>query len=204
MAYPQLTYLKQPRNGFTLIEVMLVIVLVGLMVSMVQFTFQNNQADQRLSQESKRFAGTFEMAAEYGMLNNVELGLLVTESSYEYLGYDGTQWTPVSDFDALAYFELPEDMELTLTLDDLPLEQPSMVNVESFKEEEDDFKPDEEKVTPQVVILSGGDISPFSVSFSLIDVYDESDALSYKVTGLYTTPLEIDGPLTLDGRDIND
>ena len=135
MSYPRHHLFKRNR-GFTLIEVMLVIVLIGLMISMVQFTFQNNQADQRLSEASKRFAGAFEMAVEYGMLNNVELGLLVTDNSYEFLGFDGTKWTQVSDYDALERFTLPEGLMLSLTLDDLPLEQPSLVNVEAFVEEE--------------------------------------------------------------------
>ena len=77
---------KTRQNGFTLIEVMVVIVLVGLMVSVVQFSSSSDKAEETLEFSSKRFAGIFDIAAEYGMLNNVELGLMVDKNSYQFLG----------------------------------------------------------------------------------------------------------------------
>lgn len=39
---------KPSQQGFTLIEIMLVLVLIGVMVSLVQFTFQGNKLEQDL------------------------------------------------------------------------------------------------------------------------------------------------------------
>jgi general secretion pathway protein H len=59
----------------------------------------------------------------------------------------------------------------------------------------------EEKIIPQVYILSGGDITPFSVTFRLNDDFiysDDEEELAFRVTGIYTTPLTIEGPILED------
>jgi len=189
------TLITHQNKGFTLIEVMLVIVVIGVLMSAVQFTFQSNQSHQQLEKAALRFAGVFELASEYGMLNNVELGLLVTEESYEFLGYDGTQWTTLADVDALAAYQLPESISLLLSLDDLPIENTLLTSAEQLLPEDESFSEQKKTVQPQVVILSGGDISPFSLSFYYRDEFEQDEVARYKVTGLYTTPLTIEGPI---------
>ena len=188
------------QQGFTLIEVMLVIVLIGIMVSAVQFTFSGNKPEQMLQQNSARFAGVFDVAAEYGLLNNVELGLFIKENSYQFLGYDGVSWSPIADNALFEVFTLPEGLEITLQLDDLPIEEPLLFDssvlasadeANSYDNEEDE----ENKSIPQVYILSGGEITPFSLTFSLAEfAFDADDNLRFKVSGTYATPLTIEGP----------
>lgn len=188
------------QQGFTLIEVMLVIVLIGVMVSAVQFTFSGNKPEQLLEQNSARFAGIFDVAAEYGLLNNVELGLFIEENSYQFLGYDGVSWSPIADNPLFEVYTLPEGIEITLQLDDLPIEAPQLFDSSVLINEDEDesFTDDAEKkkTIPQVYMLSGGDITPFSLTFSLADfAFDGDENISFKVSGIYTTPLTIEGPL---------
>ncbi|WP_310649641.1 MULTISPECIES: type II secretion system minor pseudopilin GspH [unclassified Colwellia] len=195
-------------NGFTLIEVMLVIVLVGLMVSVVQFTASGNKTEETLEQSSKRFAGVFSIAAEYGMLNNIELGLMIDKNGYQFLGYDGVSWSDVSENELFSRYKLPEGVELVLQLDDLPIEEPQLFDTESFNElqaentedelkEEDDLEntKKKKKLIPQIYMLSGGEITPFSLRFQFIENGYTEAKLYFKVTGLYTTPLNVEGPL---------
>jgi general secretion pathway protein H len=195
------------QRGFTLIEVMVVIVLIGLMASLVQFNFSGNNPEDKLKHESARFAAIFEVAAEYGMLNNIELGLVVKKDNYQFLAYDGTQWTEIPEQDWQANVTLPEEIELSIELDDLPIEEPLLFDADTFKEKnEDDFtllskEEREKKIIPQVYILSGGDLSPFSVTFRLAEelAYIEgAEDLAYRVTGLYSVPLTIEGPVLDD------
>ncbi len=195
------------QRGFTLIEVMVVVVLIGLMASLVQFNFSGNNPEDKLNYESARFAAIFEVAAEYGMLNNIELGLIVKKDSYQFLAYDGTQWTEIPEQDWQANVTLPEDIDLSLELDDLPIEEPMLFDADTFREkDEDDFtllskEEREKKIIPQVYILSGGDLSPFSVTFRLTEelAYIEgAEDLAYRVTGLYSVPLTIEGPVLDD------
>lgn len=189
----------QQNRGFTLIEVLMVIVLIGLMVSAIQFNVSGNKPEERLKQASARFAGVFDVAAEYAMLNNVELGLLIDKTSYQFLGFDGVRWSSVSENEIFNPYTLAEGLEITLKLDDLPIDEPQLFDsVEiNFQNSESLLDDDEEekKLIPQVYILSGGDITPFSLSFHLDDTIYFDSPISYRVMGLYSTPLSIEGPI---------
>ncbi len=195
-------------TGFTLIEVMVVIVLVGVMASVVQFTASGNEPERLLQKESERFAAVFNMAAEYSLLNNVELGLVVEDDIYQFLGFDGEVWQPISENEILTPYTLPEDINITLILDGLPLDEVPLINTLKENEESDltfsgseldsDFNSSssqEKKLIPQVYILSGGDLTPFSLHFDFGESFDDEYNVSYKVTGLYFTPVEVEGPL---------
>jgi general secretion pathway protein H len=82
-----------------------------------------------------------------------------------------------------------------------------LFDADTFKEkDEDDFtllskEEREKKITPQVYILSGGDLSPFSVTFRLtkeLAYIEDAEDLAYRVTGLYSVPLVIEGPVLDD------
>ena len=86
----------------------------------------------------------------------------------------------------------------------MPIEEPLLFDADIFKaKDEDDFtllskEEQEKKVIPQVYILSGGDLSPFSVTFRLAPplAYRQSaEDLAYRVTGIYSVPLTIEGPV---------
>ena len=195
------TKTKQSLTGFTLIEVMVVIVLIGLMASAVQFTFNGNDPDKVLDKESQRFSAIFNTAAEYSMLNNIELGLMVEDNTYQFLAFDGEAWVRTSDTPFLAPYTLPETVAIVLTLDDLPLDEPPLINVLHEENEASELEfsgselDEEEKLIPQVYILSGGDLTPFTLRFQLTDRFDADSYISYVVSGLYETPLTIEGPL---------
>lgn len=192
--------LKQKLNGFTLIEIMVVIVLIGLMASVVQFNFTGNTPEKLIEKESQRFSAIFNIAAEYSMLNSVELGLVIEENTYQFLGFDGKVWVPISENKLLAPYTVPESFALELTLDGLPLDEPPLIDVLKETQESDltfsgSELEDEKKLTPQVYILSGGDLTPFTLRFELAENYDVEAPVSYAVSGLYNTPLTIEGPL---------
>ncbi len=196
-------------KGFTLLEVLVVIALIGLIVSAVQFNFSGKRPEDVLQKASYQFATLFESAANYGLLNNIELGLYVDKTSYQFLGYDGVKWSEISEQAWLAKQTLPENVTLTLALDDLPIDDPLLFDSSVFKIQNEEYlsfdaieeakKTEEEKqLLPQVYILSGGDITPFSLTFQFTEemsLYNELDDLAYRVTGIYSTPLTIEGPV---------
>jgi len=192
-------YSQKKIKAFTLIELMMVIVLVGIMASVMQFSIGINKPDEILKNNSARFAGIFNIAAEYSMLNNVELGLVIDKTSYQFLGFDGVKWSPIADNKTLEPYILPEGVIIHLSLDDLPIEEPQLFDTSTFTPEENDLylskEEDEKEVIPQVYILSGGDITAFRVTFYFEDVDYEEQQIHYQVTGLYSTPLTIEGPL---------
>jgi general secretion pathway protein H len=158
---------------------------------------------------SAEFAMVFESAANYGLLNNMELGLYLDKESYRFLGYDGVKWSEVPLQDWLAPKKLPEGVTFTLALDDLPIEEPLLFESSVFKEKdeaylsfeaiEEEKKAKKEKMLlPQVYILSGGDITPFSITFHFTEDasrYDDLSDLAYRVTGIYSARLKVEGPV---------
>ena len=199
-------------KGFTLLEILVVIALIGLIVSVVQFNFSGKRPEDTLKKVSYQFAELFESAANYGLLNNIELGLYIDESSYRFLGYDGVKWSEITQQDWLAAQELPEGVTFTLSLDDLPIEEPLLFDSSVFKAKDEEYlsfdaieKAKEAKkeklLLPQVYILSGGDITPFSLTFKFTEeasLYDDLSELAYRVTGIYSTPLTVEGPVLDD------
>jgi len=200
-------------KGFTLIEVMVVIALIGVIATMVQFNFAGKRPEDTLKEASFRFAGIFENAANYGLLNNVELGLFIKDNTYQFFGYDGVKWSEISGQSWLSKQTLPDDVELTLVLDDLPIdeasrEDPPLFDSSVFTEQSKEYlsfdKIEAEKsqyIIPQVYLLSGGDITPFSLTFHFSEqasLRGDLSTLAYRVTGIYSTPLTIEGPILND------
>lgn len=199
-------------KGFTLLEVLMVIALIGLIVSVVQFNFSGNKPEETLQKTSYKFATLFESAANYGLLNNIELGLYIDKNTYQFLGYDGVKWSEIASQDWLTEQTLPEGVKFTLALDDLPIEEPLLFDSSVFTNEDDDFlsfdsdeqdsdSEKEKQLIPQVYILSGGDITPFSLTFQFSDqasLNTDLSTLAYRVTGIYSIPLTIEGPVLDD------
>jgi len=199
-------------KGFTLIEVMVVVALIGIIVTLVQFNFSGKRPSDILKKESFKFVGLFEGAADYGLLNNIELGLIVEDQSYQFVGYDGVKWHEIPEQDWLSLQKLPDNVVITLKLDELPIEEPLLFDSKVFEKDDDELsfkstvlttqEEKEKQKYPQVYILSGGDITPFSLTFHFDEetiLIDDLESLAYRVTGIYSTPLSIEGP-TLDDK----
>lgn len=187
------------QYGFTLIEVMLVMVLIGLIVSAVTFNPLNNRPEDQLEDASARFTGIFKVAAEYGLLNNIELGIVVKKNSYQFVAFNGTDWQEIPAQDTVSSAELPEQLELRLELEDLPIDgQNELFDTKSFFDKEDDFRGEDqkkEKIIPQIFVLSGGDFTSFKLIFSIKEEFQEDRLVEYHVVGLFTLPLKIMGPI---------
>ncbi len=186
--------MKNNSRGFTLIEVMLVVVVIGFLLNIIVANITSSPVEDKLEQHSNRFAALFNLASEYSLLNNIELGLYVEENSYTFLAFDGMRWVPVPKADSFTLQQFDPPFSISLTLDELEIDEQMLIDQSMFAEfeQEQAFEDEEELIYPQVFILSGGDISPFTLTFSYDDDYDEP--IHYQVSGTYTIPLTVTGP----------
>ena len=195
-----------PR-GFTLLEIMLVILIMGLVVSVVMFNTFGQSKLESLEKQAQRFQVVFDMAADFAILNQQQLGLYVDheKQTYQFMHLDEEQkWRLMTEDKAFSAFQLPEEFTLSLQLDDLPWIQEDNLFEEDFKAQlsvnDDDIKigDEEEKLPPppQIFILSSGDITPFSMAFSYEPTFGADEPVYFRVNGEDSPPLQREGPLS--------
>lgn len=162
---------RRDQSGFTLLEVVVVLVIVGIITGFALLSVGTASNRDRVQEEGKRLAATLAHQRELAMLQFSERGLVLTESGYQILRLDGTGWATVPGGSR----DLPEGLRLELRVDDLP------ASLKPAEESED--TPDEEgtetKVeSPQLWILSTGEYLPFELS--VVDVAEEH---RYRIDG---------------------
>ncbi len=195
------------QRGFTLLEVLLVLLLIGLASSYVVFNvFGTSEAD-RLKQEAARLQVLIDMASDYAVLNQQELGLRIEERDnfYQFMLLDeDDRWQLINEEEIYQKRELPEPFTFTLNLDDLPwVEEDRLFDRELFDEglsvSEDSVEigneEDKPLPPPQVLIMSSGEVTPFTLTFNYEPGFGSDDPAYFVLINEDIPPLKLDGPL---------
>ncbi|MCO6059444.1 type II secretion system minor pseudopilin GspH [Pseudomonas sp. MOB-449] len=137
--------------GFTLIEVLVVMVVIGCLAGLAVISSGIAGPSRELSYEAERLAGLIGALADEAVLDNREYGLRIERDGYQVFFYDETssRWQALSD-DAR---QLPEWAELSIELDGEPLALPAP--------DKEGKKTKDARPVPQLIILSSGELSPF-------------------------------------------
>ncbi|MBZ9613026.1 type II secretion system minor pseudopilin GspH [Rheinheimera maricola] len=155
------------RRGFTLVEVMLVMLLIGLLATTVVMNFSGESREERLDKEAERVQQLFQFVAETAMLKQQEWGLYVRADRYGFLYYNtaDNKWLEAEEPAGLQQYKLPTDISLSLELEGLPGEDSNLLSQLDWQLEDAEQTDDETEVPvlPQVFILSSGEISPFQL-----------------------------------------
>ena len=144
---------RRQQRGFTLIELMVVVAIIGLITAVVMLKFAGNQRDTGLDEEAQRLDALLGYAREQAELQTRDFGLRHNDHSYSVVVFDviQDQWRPVDEDDALRERDLPEGIEPHVVV-----EGRSLV-LDSRKKDIEDF-------SPQVMIFANGDLSSFEVA----------------------------------------
>ena len=162
----QLQQTLAAKNGFTLVEVMLVMLLIGLLATTVVMNFSGESREERLEKEAERFQQVFQFVAETAMLKQQEWGLYIKEDRYGFLYYsnEDNKWAAADEPAGVREHKLPEGVVLSLELEGLPGEDSNLLSQLDWQLDEDEQEADSKiPVLPQVFILSSGEISPFQL-----------------------------------------
>ncbi len=162
--------MKQMRkhNGFTLIEILLVLVLLSLTAVAVITTLPTSQKDL-----SKQYAQSFfqrlQLLNEEAVLSGKDFGVRVddTKKTYTLLSLTAEGWKPLEMKQIPSKTKLEDDIALQLDLGggawdkDDRLFEPGSLFEDMFADETE-----EKKVKPpQVFIFSSAEVTPFTLSF---------------------------------------
>ena len=153
-------------SGFTLVELLVVVVILGVLISLAVLSSNNSHISRELGDEAQRIAAVIGVLADEAVLENLEYGLLISDQGYRVLSYDEIEDRWLEGGRSKEH-KLPEWMRLDFELDGTPLQLAASVAVESTEGElshgEDDKKERAHDLQPQLLVLSSGELSPFSL-----------------------------------------
>jgi general secretion pathway protein H len=144
--------------GFTLLEILVVIVIIGVMVSMATLSVGLLGGDRQSEEEARRVWAVIGQAREEAELQAIDLALFVGTTDYEFLRFDTrrNQWLPVVDDKLYAQRTLPEGLRFRLWMEGREIVLKPGLPDRSKKDES-------EKWPPQLTVLSSGDVVPFEL-----------------------------------------
>jgi general secretion pathway protein H len=139
-------------RGFTLLELMIVVFVIGLVTAGVVISFSGGQRDEQLEREAERLDALFDYVREQAELQTRDYGFRISTRGYSFVVYDvlANQWRPAEEDDALRERPFPDGIETEVVVEG------RKVVLESKKKDIEDFM-------PHVMIFSNGDISSFEV-----------------------------------------
>jgi len=193
--------------GFTLLEVMLVLLIMGLATGAVVLSYSGENGPELLKKQTQRLQVVFNMASDFAVLNQRQLGLRVenANNSYYFMYQDEEQeWQKLELDSTFAEHQLPDLFSLELFLTGLPWEtENSLFSSGIFDEElsvsndgvEIGNEEDKQLDPPQIFIFSSGEITPFSITLAYEPEFSNELPTYYRVNGQDSTPLTTEGPL---------
>jgi general secretion pathway protein H len=143
--------------GFTLLELMVVLVLVGIIFSFAMLSLGGDDLGEMMEQETRRLVTLLELASDEAVLRGEELAVHFSDAGYEFLVLQNTDWQSSGEDGLLKAYQLPAGIEIRLEVDGDP---PGLT-------EPDDE--DDDSLTPQVFILSSGEMTPFTATLQSHD-----------------------------------
>ena len=149
------------RSGFTLIEILVVIVIIGIITSITILSVGIIGTDRALQQQAFRLTTLVEMASDEAQMQGREYGLELMRGSYRFVEFDPflVRWGEVVDDHLLRPRQLEEDSEFELFLEDREVK----LEESPAETERDDDRDISEDYEPHLLIFSSGDITPFEI-----------------------------------------
>ncbi|HUP92057.1 MAG TPA: type II secretion system minor pseudopilin GspH [Solimonas sp.] len=148
--------LRAPHSGFTLLEIMVVVVIIGIMAAFASIKLSGRAAADRVDEEARRLFQVLVLAQEEAQMKGREIGFRYTDAGYEFLGMgDDGNWQILEEprpFRARGV-EPPLRLELRIEGRVVP---PAI-----------DSEDKEKKIEPQFMLLSSGELAPYPFQLDL-------------------------------------
>ena len=145
---------RRLQRGFTLIEIMVVTVIIGILATLVSLSIGNRALDDRMEVEARRLVQVLQLAQEEAEIKGVILGLRFTEEQVQLLALDEERkWSQYAAAGPLRSRALPQPFTVELFIEGRAVPPASAL--------EDGADSDNE---PQVLLLSSGEVTAFGLN----------------------------------------
>ncbi len=163
------------ERGFTLIEIMVVVLVIGILYGLAVFAVGDREAEA-VRDTARRLHATLRLAAEETVIRARPIGLAVDESGYRFLLADADgEWRAIDNDRALGPRSVPPVVQLRLHTEGIP---------ETVAER------GERDAGPRTALLPTGEVVPFRLV-----VRGERERPDWLIEGT------ADGRITLTRRD---
>lgn len=165
------------QRGFTLIELLVVLVIISMFSGMIVLSIGDNFS-RELRGEAERFQRLVVAATDEAIYTSSQLGVVIDKNSYSLVRLDtvSQSWQPFNS-QAFRMHSLPESMKMTWSVDgftrpgteDAPQDLSFGDDAVDANNNDDESEGSRLNLTPQLLMLSSGEVSVFSVEFSAAD-----------------------------------
>ncbi len=159
-----------PSSGFTLIEMLIVIVIAAILFTYATLSIRGHNPEDKIHTEAQRLDQLIQLALEQAILRGEEYALEVHINSYRFLRQQRGKWIEVKNDRILRQRQLPKDMQMELSLEDTTIVISPATGADSFSLKDKTSNKNNnsrDKLHPQIYLLASGEITPeFSIRLS--------------------------------------
>lgn len=183
------------QSGFTLLEIMVVLTIIGLMLGMATLSSGGNEQKQEAQQQAFRLIAQLDAYRNEAVFQNIDLGLAMDEQSIQLLEYvdiyslaqnggisseelDKLKGNPWSAYQGNLKSDssLPEHLIMGLILEDKELDFSALIT-------DDDVK-------PAILFLSSDEYTPFKINIQ--SLHDESFSIFIEGDGFSRFQMKVE------------
>lgn len=160
-------------GGFTLLEILVVVVIIGILVGVVTLSVGVLGRDTEVEDQTKRLWAVLNQAKEESELLGRNFGVIVDQTGYDFVQFDAKEWAwkSVADDDLYSARQLPPGLSITLVLEGrtVILKPHQERKVVEKKPEQEDTKPllkktlQDADMAPHIMLLASGDVNSFDL-----------------------------------------
>ena len=145
--------LRRRHAGFTLIEILVVLLIIGIMIVGAVLSVRVGSDDRDLEQERDRILALTDYLRDQAALQNREYGMRCFIGGYEFLVYEPRSgvWQRLADDSATRPRQLPPGLEMTLSIEGRRIVLPQA-------------EVDAADLAPQILLFSSGDLNLFELT----------------------------------------
>jgi general secretion pathway protein H len=149
-------------HGFTLVEILVVVVIMAVVVSLAVLSMGVTGRDAGLDDETRRIEGLIGLLHERALLEGRDFGLRLEPAAYGFVVYEPfkDQWLPLDQEHEFRHRDLPKGLSFELQLDSQTV---------VLKPVDKTFSTDrshQAQAPPQVAIAASGEGTPFRLTLT--------------------------------------